>query len=220
VVGLLLLGVHGEVQAQGGAIDRYAAGSRSKPRAGRSESSHRMARQARPEFMQELTTGLYWYQPTNLSSGSGLVLQGFNYSPRYAFWAPNELMSVSAGSNLGLALQWSNLGSLFMVNVPMLLELNLGRGSLADRDDAVGFFGGFGLEYNFINNFWVKRDLDNSGNIIREYYSNLNQWGLLYSAGARVLLGGRPYALRFSQSLGVPSQNVRVTQVGLGTSLY
>ena len=220
MVGLLLLVAPVEAWAQGGAIDRYAAGSKRNPRAGRSASSARMERPARPEFMQELTTGLYWYQPTATSLGPGLVLQGFNYSPRYAFWSPNDLMSVSAGSNLGLALQWSNFGSLFMVNVPLLVELNLGRGSLADRDDAVGFFGGLGLEYNFINNFWLNREVDSFGNIIREYQSNLNQWGLMYSAGARVLLGGRPYVLRFSQSLGVPSQNVRVTHLGLGTSLY
>jgi hypothetical protein len=155
MVGLLLLVAPVEAWAQGGAIDRYAAGSKRNPRAGRSATSTRMERPARPEFMQELTTGLYWYQPTATSLGPGLVLQGFNYSPRYAFWSPNDLMSVSAGSNLGLALQWSNFGSLFMVNVPLLVELNLGRGSLADRDDAVGFFGGLGLEYNFINNFWI-----------------------------------------------------------------
>jgi hypothetical protein len=174
--------------------------------------------------MQELTTGFYMYQmpydPTNLYDlPPQVLLQGFNYVPRYALWTKGDLLSLTAGSNLGLAIQLSNLGSVFMINAPLSLELNLGRGSMADNDDPVGVYAGLGVEYNFVNDLLPKAYFDANDNLI-EKVNNLSQWGLQWTAGIRVRVAGRPYVLRISRTLGTPSQKVILNHLGFGISMF
>jgi hypothetical protein len=212
--------------AQSPDLDRYTAGR--KPRGARSFSRSPQEgdswSERHPEFMQELTTGFYQYQipfdPTNLYKLPDQVwLQGFNYVPRYVLWTKGDLLSMTAGSNLGLAIQFSNLGSIFMINVPLSFELNLGRGSMSENDDPVGVYAGLGVEYNFVNDLLPKAYYDPDGNIV-ETVNNLNQWGLQWTAGIRARVAGRPFVLRISRTLGVPSQKVTLTHLGFGVSLF
>jgi hypothetical protein len=212
--------------AQSPDLDRYTSSkgqrrARSSPEFSQEGSSWS---ERHPEFMQELTTGIYLYQipsdPTNLISlPTQIMLQGFNYVPRYALWTREDILSLTAGTNLGLALQLSNLGSVFMINVPLNFELNLGRGSMTNNDDPVGIYAGLGVEYNFVNDLLPKAYMDVSGNVI-ETVNNLNQWGLQWTAGFRAKVAGRPYVLRISRTLGVPSQKVVLTHLGFGVSLF
>jgi len=227
---LLLLAtitVSGPVQAQSTDLDRYTS-AKGQQRRARSSSTQGDGgygwSERHPEFMQELTTGIYLYQmpydPTNLYSlPPQVLLQGFNYVPRYALWNKGDLMSLTAGSNLGLAIQFSNLGSVFMINAPLGLELNLGRGSMADNDDPVGVYAGLGGEYNFVNDLLPKAYFDANGTLV-EKVNNLSQWGLQWTAGIRVRVAGRPYVLRISRTLGTPTQKVILTHLGFGVSMF
>ncbi|MFM7589643.1 MAG: hypothetical protein ACKO55_11075 [Bacteroidota bacterium] len=209
----LILWLNQAANAQSPDLDRYTSskGTR-KAKAMNSENEEGDTWASRhPEFMQELTTGLYWYQiptvPDNvLPMSSQIFLQGFNYVPRYALWKGGDIVSLTAGSNLGFALQISNFGSLFMVNVPLNFELNLGRGSMADNDDPVGIYAGLGIEYNFVNNLFLASDL--------------NQFGLQWTGGIRAKFQGRPMVVRISRTLGTPSQKVAITHLGLGISMF
>lgn len=175
-------------------------------------------------LMQELHTGIYWYEypkdPTNLVQlPPYLVLNGFNYVPRYAFWSSGDHVSLSIGSNVGFALQLSNFGSVFMLNIPVNMELNIGRGSKVDNEDPVGAFAGFGLEYNFVNDFIPRVVVAPNGDYV-ESVSNLSQVGFQWTAGARLRIAGRPYSLRYTRSLFMPTQKVMVNHFGFGVSLF
>ena len=220
------LTVSGPAHAQGTDLDRYTSSKgqrRLRSTSSQSDGGYGWS-ERHPEFMQELTTGIYLYQmpydPTNLYDlPSQILLQGFNYVPRYALWTKEDLLSLTVGSNLGLALQLSNMGSVFMINAPLNLELNLGRGSIANNDDPVGVYAGLGVEYNFVNDLLPKAYEDANGNIV-ETLNNLSQWGLQWTAGIRLRVAGRPLVLRISRTLGTPSQKVPLTHLGFGVSMF
>lgn len=220
------LSLHGHVHAQSTDLDRYTSSKgQRRGRSSRDFSEEGSSWADRhPQFMQELTTGIYLYQipfdPTNLYDlPPQIMLQGFNYVPRYALWTKGDILSLTAGTNLGLALQISNFGSVFMINLPLSFELNLGRGSMANNDDPVGVYAGLGVEYNFVNDLLPRAYLDASDNLV-ETVNNLSQWGLQWTAGLRAKIAGRPYVLRISRTLGVPSQKVVLTHLGLGVSMF
>lgn len=223
VISILLTG---HLRAQSPDLDRYTSSKgnrKTRSSSGRSEGGHSWA-DRHPEFMQEFTTGIYSYQipfdQTNLfDMPPQILLQGFNYVPRYALWTKGDLLSVTAGTNLGLALQFSNLGSIFMINSPLSFELNLGRGSMADNDDPVGVYAGLGVEYNFVNDLLPRAYIDTNSQRI-ETVDNLSQWGLQWTGGIRARVAGRPYVLRISRTLGVPSQKVTLTHLGFGVSMF
>jgi len=222
----LIFWLNQAANAQSPDLDRYTSskGTR-KAKAMNSENEDGDTWASRhPEFMQELTTGLYWYQiPTAsvdvLPMSSQIFLQGFNYVPRYALWKGGDIVSLTAGSNVGFALQISNFGSLFMVNVPLNFELNLGRGSMADNDDPVGIYAGLGMEYNFVNNLFLDTYEDVNGNTYQKL-SDLNQFGLQWTGGIRAKFQGRPMVVRISRTLGTSSQKVAITHIGLGISMF
>jgi len=216
-----------EARSQGTDIERYAGsgkGSRARTRSQAQAGGPTWA-ERNPEFMQELTTGIYRYllqDPTLSRYGipTQYLLQGFNYIPRYALKSWGDRTSLTVGSNAGLVLQFSNLGSIFMVNLPLLVELNVGRGSRADNEDPVGLYAGLGVEYNFVNDLIPKLIYDTNGVPVDVGFGNLNQVALLWTAGIRARVAGRPYVLRFAQTVGVPSQQVRVFHIGFGVSMF
>ncbi len=219
----LIIWMNGAVLAQSPDLDRYTSskGTRKAKMTNSENEEGDSWASKHPEFMQELTTSLYWYQiPTDLIlMPPQFFLKGFNYVPRYALWKGGDILSLTAGTNLGFALQFSNIGSLFMVNVPLNFELNLGRGSLADNDDPIGVYAGLGLEYNFVNNFFLRYYEDDSGNSY-EKISDLNQFGLQWTGGIRVKFQGRPLVVRVSRTLGNPSRKVAITHLGFGISMF
>ncbi len=83
------------------------------------------------------------------------VASGFTYSPRVNF-VENDKMSVAVGIPLTLGSSvssdyYSDYGesSGFVLNVPVIVSLNMGRGSTKENRQKFGYFFGAGFAYNF-----------------------------------------------------------------------
>lgn len=97
---------------------------------------------------------------SKVSGADASVYGGFSYSPRVTF-LETETLSLSAGIpvSIGLAGSYSYNSSYygyeeqnslrFMVNAPLIVDLNIGAGSTKENESRFGFFvgGGFGIHY-------------------------------------------------------------------------
>ena len=92
--------------------------------------------------------------------GDVTVAEGFTYFPRFNF-LETESLSVSVGIPLSVGVSaaysagYSNSGGFsdqssigFVVNAPLIINLNMGRGSTKDNRSKLGYFVGGGVGYH------------------------------------------------------------------------
>lgn len=107
-------------------------------------------------FMHGAGVAVFVDKPKNADAGA---MGGLTYSPRFNFLEQDE-MSVSVGVPLSVGLSGSysaNYGSYegesnslsFMLDVPLIVNLNLGCGSTQESERGFGFFVGAGFGYHY-----------------------------------------------------------------------
>ena len=153
------------------------------------------------------TTG----QGSNSDIGFG---EGFTYFPRFNF-VETEALSVSVGVPLvvgisattstsydsyGYSYDNSSIG--FVLNAPLILNLNMGRGSTKENTNKFGYFvgAGFGFHHgDFLSDIYDP----NTGDYIGSYSSNT--YGPAANAGIRLGVGRRHknIEVRFSYMKGI-----------------
>lgn len=140
--------------------------------------------------------------------------EGFTYFPRFNF-VETEALSVSVGIPLvvgvsattsttydqyGYGYDNSSIG--FIINAPLIINLNMGRGSTKDNRQKFGYFVGAGFGYHhgdFLSDIYDA----NTGNYIGSYSSNT--YGPAGNAGIRLGVGKRHknIEVRFSYMKGL-----------------
>ncbi|HMJ47048.1 MAG TPA: hypothetical protein VK498_06935 [Ferruginibacter sp.] len=123
--------------------------------------------------------------------------EGFTYSPRFNF-IESESMSVSVGIPLSIGVSASTSTSYdtyygysdnssvgIIANIPLIVNLNFGRGSTKENRDKMGYFAGAGFGYHhgdFIGDFY-----DGNNNYTDSY--STNTFGPAANAGIRIGVG-------------------------------
>ncbi len=129
------------------------------------------------------------------STGSDVtVAEGVTYFPRFNF-LETEALSVSVGVPLSVGISasgsyyssnsgyYSEAGSIgFVANVPLIINLNMGRGSTKDNSDRYGYFVGAGFGYHH-GDFITTRSDGNTGT------ESINSFGPAANAGFRIGVG-------------------------------
>ncbi len=146
--------------------------------------------------------------------GDVSVGEGLTYYPRINF-IETEGLSLSAGIPLSMGLTISSSyyyssnggyyddGSVgFIVNAPVIINLNIGRGSTKDNTDKMGYFlgGGFGYHHG---DFIITRT-DDYG-YTYESFESINVHGPAANAGFRIGVGRqhKNIEVRFSYMKGI-----------------
>lgn len=152
----------------------------------------------------------------NLNEGNFTYGGGFTYSPRVNF-VETEKLSVSAGIPLSMAFSASTSGTYdsyyntynydditvgFVFNAPLIINLNMGRGSTNENREKFGYFVGAGFGYHH-GDFLVDKT-DANGNNYQGTFS-LNTFGPAANAGVRFGVGKmhKNIELRFSYMKGL-----------------
>jgi len=106
------------------------------------------------------------------NGGDFTFAEGFTYSPRFNF-LERENLSVSVGIPLSIGISAStdsydyytdtyNSSIGFVLNVPVMINLNMGRGSTKENRKKFGYFVGGGFGYNH-GDFISTADYDQTG---------------------------------------------------------
>jgi hypothetical protein len=140
--------------------------------------------------------------------------EGFTYFPRFNF-VETEALSVSVGIPLvvgvsattsssydqyGYGYDNSSIG--FVLNAPLIVNLNMGRGSTKENRQKFGYF--FGAGFGFHHGDFLTDTYDsNTGNYIGSYSSNT--YGPAANAGIRLGVGRahKNIEVRFSYMKGI-----------------
>lgn len=112
-------------------------------------------------------------------------LPGPSLQPRFNLKEFANNSSISLGSNLSFALQFSNVGNYTSLYAPLLLEYQFGHLATRYAEFPIGFSVGTGVEYLGANILGVR----------------LRNWAGLVNASLRFSLGGRSYYITASTSM-------------------
>jgi len=144
--------------------------------------------------------------------------EGLTYSPRFNF-IETEQLSVSVGIPLSVAVSasvstsYSSSGYYdggtsvgFVVNAPLIVNLNMGRGSTKDNEKKFGYFVGAGFGFHH-GNF-----------LVDDYYyggttsTTTNAYGPAANAGVRIGVGSahRNIEIRLSYMKGINDDKANV----------
>jgi hypothetical protein len=132
-------------------------------------------------------------QGSNSDIGLG---EGFTYFPRINF-LETESLSVSAGIPLCVGISattsydyygYGNNSSIgFILNAPLIINLNIGRGSTKENRKRYGYFIGAGFGYHH-DNFLTSNRYDPTTNSYVDRYTS-NTYGPAGNAGLRIGVG-------------------------------
>jgi hypothetical protein len=135
------------------------------------------------------TTG----QGSNSDIGLG---EGFTYFPRINF-VETEKLSLSAGiplcAGISVLSTYNNYGTTygsdlsFVLNAPLIINLNIGRGSTKDNRKRYGYFIGAGFGYHH-DNFLADNRYDPLTNTYIDHYTS-STYGPAGNAGLRIGVG-------------------------------
>jgi hypothetical protein len=140
--------------------------------------------------------------------------EGFTYFPRFNF-VETEALSVSAGIPLVVGIsattgttydqygyEYNNSSVGFVLNAPLIINLNMGRGSTKENTKKFGYFVGAG--FGFHHGDFISDTYDpNTGEYIDSYSSNT--FGPAANAGIRLGVGRKHknIEIRFSYMKGI-----------------
>lgn len=141
--------------------------------------------------------------------------EGFTYSPRVNF-VETEKLSLSAGIPLSIAVSAStsstydayygyyndNISVGFVINAPLIINLNMGRGSTKENTQKFGYFFGAGFGYHH-GDFLVDETDSYGYNFVGS--RSLNTFGPAGNAGMRFGVGRKHknIEVRFSYMKGL-----------------
>jgi len=135
------------------------------------------------------TTG----QGSNSDIGLG---EGFTYFPRFNF-VETQSLSVSVGIPLAVGISattsydyygYGNNNKIgFVLNAPVIINLNIGRGSTKENRKRYGYFVGAGFGYHH-DNFLTSNHYDPATNSYVDSYTS-NTYGPAANAGFRIGIG-------------------------------
>jgi hypothetical protein len=138
---------------------------------------------------------------SNFNHAIGLSLYGYDgipaltYSPRWNIQKWNDNTTLSIGTHFGL-----NFGiytnDIYVLDIPIMMELNFGHGSHSQNEHNVGQFIGLGYGYSEID------EMDISD-------------GIVFNAGIRKKLMGESFGLRVSYLYNLRSTGGDVFSFGL-----
>lgn len=155
------------------------------------------------QLMQELGSAVYFMIPEGAGTLYEISLPGICYSLRYPWHVRGDDFSISTGTYGTVGLNISNLGSYFMLQLPMLTEVNLGRGSTRGNPRNLGVSAGLGPELTTLTGL------------------NITQVNLSCSLALRFRLAGRPLYLRYGSSIGTIGRgDYQVYSMTIGNSLF
>lgn len=151
-------------------------------------------------------------QGSNSDIGFG---EGFTYFPRFTF-VETEALSVSVGIPLVMGISattsatydpyygnsYDNSSIGFVLNAPLIINLNMGRGSTKDNRQKFGYFVGAGFGYH--HGDFLTDTYDSYTNTYINNYSS-NTYGPAANAGIRLGVGRRHknIEVRFSYMKGL-----------------
>jgi hypothetical protein len=155
--------------------------------------------------------------------GDVSVGEGLTYFPRFNF-LENETLSLSVGVpiTLGVTASYNNTydgyGSYsasavgFVVNAPLMINLNMGRGSTKENESRHGFSVGAGFGYHHGDFITSENDGYNDYNTS----TSTNTFGPAASAGYRIGVGRRHknIEVRFSYMKGVSKDKASIYGIG------
>lgn len=126
------------------------------------------------------------------------------YSPRLNFLSLGDQLNLSAGTHLSLGFQGSvssreGSSGAFLLDVPVVVELNWGHASCKDYDSNFGFFVGAGYEY-----FAAGSTDTGTGSVT----------GPVFDGGIRFMVKERSYSIRGSYMIGMGDTKVNVLGIG------
>lgn len=165
-------------------------------------------------FSQSFTHGVGVSVFVSQVKSSGIAAYGgFTYSPRINF-LETESMSVSAGVPLSIGTSGSYTYNTtygyseedntirFMVNVPLIINLNMGAGSTKENESRFGFFAGGGFGYHYGNFNVVEED---QYGYETETVSTFGTYGPAGNIGFRIAVGSNQKNIetRFSYMKGI-----------------
>lgn len=143
--------------------------------------------------------------------GDFTFAEGFTYSPRFNF-LERENLSVSVGIPLSIGISAStdsydyytdtyNSSIGFVFNAPLIINLNMGRGSTKENRQKFGYFIGAGFGYNH-GDFISTADYDQNGTLSS---SSDNNFGPAANGGLRFGVGRKHknIELKFSYFKGL-----------------
>jgi hypothetical protein len=144
-------------------------------------------------FAQTFTNGVGISVFSTQSQGSSSQISGaITYSPRINF-VESESYSLSVGIPVSVGAQGSynsqdvgNNSLTFLLNLPLVINFNMGAGSTRDNQNKFGFFvgGGFGYHYGTLN----ETTFDSYGNEYTDQ-SSVSSYGPVADGGVRIGLG-------------------------------
>lgn len=159
----------------------------------------------RDRFLQDVGANFYTFEDQT----SRLFLPGIHYIGRYVWKEHSEKLSTTVGTHPSLGLQFGNFASYFMFNVPVLLEVNLGKGSSRYNESGIGLSLGAGPEYSLTRS-WGSFALP----------LRINQVTGVAAATLRFRLQHRDYYLRYSESFFTPVGALHIRSFAFGNSLF
>lgn len=162
-----------------------------------------------------------------VSSGKNIdvsVGEGLSYFPRFNF-IENESLSVSVGVPLtvGLSVSTSSYYSSysyyddvsvgFVANLPLIINLNMGRGSTKENRDKFGYFVGAGFGYH--HGDFISTAIDDYGYDVTTTES-INVFGPAANGGLRFGVGRKHQnvEVRFSYMKGLNDNKPNIFGVG------
>ncbi|MDX1907448.1 MAG: hypothetical protein SF053_10480 [Bacteroidia bacterium] len=130
---------------------------------------------------------------------------GIMYSPRLNFVELNDEMTVSVGTHLGLGLVYNSQegASSFVLDLPLVAEINVGHAANPDTKSSFGGFAGLGFGINKIGS---------QGAFGADYNDAA---GLLFNGGIRAIIKEKPVGLRLSYLLNAKEGFENVFSIGL-----
>jgi len=160
-------------------------------------------REFKDQLMQELGSAVYIMTPQGAGALYEIFIPGICYSLRYPWHVRGDDFSISTGTYGTVGLNISNQGGYFMLQLPLLTEVNFGRGSTLQNPRNLGVSAGLGPELTTLSGL------------------NITQVNLTYSLAVRFRLAGRPVFLRYGSSIGTIGRgDYQVYSLTLGNSFF
>ncbi|MBC7383314.1 MAG: hypothetical protein H7296_10050 [Bacteroidia bacterium] len=159
-------------------------------------------------FNHSLGVSTYFALSTNATaSGYGIM-----YSPRLNFLELADETTLSVGTHLGLGFSGSansqsgSSGS-FLLDAPLMVELNFGQAANPDASSSFGGFGGIGYGFNAM--------AQSSNTAFGNSSSTFSASGIVFNGGLRAVIRDRSVGARVSYMLNMTSGGANVIGIGV-----